>query len=132
MTKHKTKTVQDVMTPDPVTLPLSASLVDAAKTMRDMGIGDVVVVDGEEVLGIVTDRDIVVRGLADGREPRSTTLIDICSRELRTVSPDDQVGTAVRLMRAGACRSWRAVAPWASSRWVTWRSSRIVARRWPT
>jgi CBS domain-containing protein len=108
MAKHKT--VQDVMTPDPITLPLSASLVDAAKTMRDMGIGDVVVVDGEEVLGIVTDRDIVVRGVADGRDPRSTTLIDISSRELTTVSPDDQVGTAVRLMRENAIRRLPVVA----------------------
>jgi len=102
MAKHKT--VQDVMTLDPITLPPSASLIDAAKTMRDGGIGDVVVIDGEEVLGIVTDRDIVVRGIADARDPQSTTLIDICSRELTTVSPNDQVGTAVRLMREHAIR----------------------------
>src|SRR5258705_7065488 len=102
MAKHKT--VQDVMTLDPITLPASASLIDAAKTMRDGGIGDVVVIDGEEVLGIVTDRDIVVRGIADARDPQSTTLIDICSRELTTVSPNDQVGTAVRLMREHAIR----------------------------
>ncbi len=108
MAKHKT--VLDVMTPDPITLPLSASLIDAAKTMRDVGIGDVVVVDGDEVLGIVTDRDIVVRGIADGRDAQSTTLIDICSRELTTVSPDDQVGTAVRLMRENAIRRLPVVA----------------------
>ena len=108
MAKHKT--VQDVMTRDPITLPLSAPLIDAAKTMRDVGIGDVVVVDGDEVLGIVTDRDIVVRGIADGRDPQSTTLIDICSRGLTTVSPDDQVGTAVRLMRENANRRLPVVA----------------------
>ncbi len=108
MAKHKT--VQDVMTPDPITLPLSASLIDAAKTMRDVGIGDVVVVDGDEVLGIVTDRDIVVRGIADGCDAQSTTLIDICSRDLTTVSPDDQVGTAVRLMRENAIRRLPVVA----------------------
>jgi len=108
MAKHKT--VQDVMTPDPITLPLSASLIDAAKTMRDVGIGDVVVVDGDEVLGIVTDRDIVVRGIADGLEPQSTTLLDICSRELTTVSPEDHVGTAVRLMRENAIRRLPVVA----------------------
>ena len=108
MAKHKT--VQDVMTPDPITLPLSASLIDAAKMMRDVGIGDVVVVDGDEVLGIVTDRDIVVRGIADGCDAQSTALIDICSRELTTVSPDDQVGTAVRLMRENAIRRLPVVA----------------------
>ena len=108
MAKHKT--VQDVMTPDPITLPLSAPLIDAAKMMRDVGIGDVVVVDGDEVLGIVTDRDIVVRGIADGCDAQSTTLIDICSRDLTTVSPDDQVGTAVRLMRENAIRRLPVVA----------------------
>jgi len=108
MAKHKT--VQDVMTPDPITLPLSAPLIDAAKMMRDVDIGDVVVVDGDEVLGIVTDRDIVVRGIADGCDAQSTTLIDICSRDLTTVSPDDQVGTAVRLMRENAIRRLPVVA----------------------
>jgi CBS domain-containing protein len=102
MAKHKT--VQDVMTRDPITLPPSASLFDAAKTMRESGIGDVVVAGDEELLGIVTDRDIVVRGLAEGRDPNTTTLTDITSRELITVSPDDPIETAVRLIREHAIR----------------------------
>jgi CBS domain-containing protein len=69
-----------------------------------MGIGDVVVADGDEVIGIVTDRDIVVRGLAAGRDPHTTPLMDISSRELTTVSPDEPIGTAVRLMREHAIR----------------------------
>jgi CBS-domain-containing membrane protein len=109
MAKHKT--VQDVMTRGPITLPPSASLLDAAKTMRDMGIGDVVVADGDEVIGIVTDRDIVVRGLAAGRDPHTTPLMDISSRELTTVSPDEPIGNAVRLMREHAIRP-----VWASAR----------------
>ncbi len=100
----KPKFVQDMMTPDPITLPETASLVDAAQKMREAGIGDVVVLDGGAVCGIITDRDIVVRGIADGRDPRSTTLAEVCSRELTTLSPDDQVGTAVRLMREHAVR----------------------------
>jgi CBS domain-containing protein len=102
MAKHKT--VRDVMTRDPITLPPSASLVDAAKTMRERGIGDVVVGDDDELIGIVTDRDIVVRGLAEGRDPHTTTLTDITSRELTTVSPDDTIDTAVRLIREHAIR----------------------------
>jgi CBS domain-containing protein len=102
MAKHKT--VREVMTSDPITLPEAASLVDAAQRMRAAAIGDVVVLDGNQVRGIVTDRDIVVRGIADGRDPRSTTLGEICSRDLTTVSPDDQIGTAVRLLRARAIR----------------------------
>ena len=64
------------------------------------GIGDVVVIDtGEGVRGIVTDRDIVVRGLAEDCDPRTTTLGEIVSRDLTTISPDDSTDTAVRLMR---------------------------------
>jgi CBS domain-containing protein len=100
----KPKFVQDMMTPDPITLPETASLVDAAQKMREAGIGDVVVLDDGAVCGIVTDRDIVVRGIAEGRDPRSTTLAEVCSRELTTLSPDDQVGTAARLMREHAVR----------------------------
>jgi len=96
--------VQNVMTPDPVTQPQSASLLDAARKMREAGIGNVVVLDGETVCGIVTDRDIVVRGIANGRDPRSTTLADVCSRNLTTLSPEDQIETAVRLMREHAIR----------------------------
>jgi CBS domain-containing protein len=102
MAKHKT--VQDVMTRDPVILPPSASLVDAAKTMREGGIGDVVVGDDDELIGIVTDRDIVIRALAEDRDPHTTTLVDITSRELTTVSPDDTIDTAVRLIREHAIR----------------------------
>jgi CBS domain-containing protein len=102
MAKHKT--VRDVMTRDPLTLPPSASLFDAAKTMRESGIGDVVVAGDEELIGIVTDRDIVVRGLAEGRDPHTTTLTDVTSRELITVSPDDPIETAVRLIREHAIR----------------------------
>ena len=102
MTQHKT--VQEMMTPDPITLPQTASLVDAALTMRDAGIGAVVVLEGQNVCGILTDRDIVVRGIADGCDPRSTSLRDICSRDLSTLSPTDQFGTAVRLMRERAIR----------------------------
>jgi len=102
VTKHET--VQDVMTPDPITLPETAVIVDAARKMREVGIGDVVVLHGETVCGIVTDRDIVVRGVAEERDPRSTTLGEICSRELRTLSPNDQIGMAVRLMREHAIR----------------------------
>jgi len=100
----KDKTIREVMTSDPITLPETASLVDAAQRMRAAAIGDVVVLDGTRVCGIVTDRDIVVRGIADGRDPSSTTLGEICSRDLTTVSPDDKIGTAVRLLRARAIR----------------------------
>jgi CBS domain-containing protein len=102
VTSHRT--VAEMMTPDPIALPQAASVFDAAQKMRDASIGNVVVLDGQKVCGIVTDRDIVVRAVADGLDPRVTKLADICSRDLTTLSPENDVGTAVRLMREYAVR----------------------------
>jgi CBS domain-containing protein len=105
MTKHR-ETVADVMTADPVMMPASASILAAAQKMRSAAIGDVLVLDddGGKILGIVTDRDMVVRAIAEGLDPRVNTLDQICSRTLTTVSPDDSIETAERLMREKAIR----------------------------
>jgi len=98
--------IRDVMSPRPKVLPADATVTEAALLMRDEDIGTVIVVegDGDSLFGILTDRDIVVRGLAEERDPLQTRIGDICSRELTTVSPDDGVGHAVRVMRAKAVR----------------------------
>jgi CBS domain-containing protein len=96
------QSIREVMTPDPVTLPATASLEEAARRMKDEDIGDVLVVEGDVLRGIVTDRDIVIRGLAEGRA--SARLGDICSGELIALLPDDSVNDAVRLMREHAVR----------------------------
>jgi CBS domain-containing protein len=95
---------REVMTPAPVALRADTSLVEAARKMRDQGIGTVLIHDGHRLCGLVTDRDIVVRAIAVGRSPAATTLADICTEELVTVGPDETAGTAVRLMRANAVR----------------------------
>lgn len=97
-------TVRDVMTPDPVTLKAQAPVVEAAKKMKERDIGAVIVLDGDEVCGVVTDRDLVVRVIADGRDPRGVRLHDVCSRELASVSPDDDLTRAGKLMRERAVR----------------------------
>lgn len=99
-----TKTLRDVMSTNPVTLPASATLLDAAKRMRDDDIGDVIVLDGDRVAGIVTDRDIVVRAMAEGRDPQSCTVRDVCSSDVATLSPDDTIKRAVDLMKQKAIR----------------------------
>ena len=100
-----TQKVREVMTSHPVTLTPGASLIDAAKQMRDGDIGDVLVVDGDGRLrGIVTDRDIVVRALADGREGYATTVGEVCSPDPVTVGPEDDADRAVQLMRERAVR----------------------------
>ena len=96
--------IRDVMTDSPCAVNVTASITVAARAMRENDIGDIIVLDGDRLYGILTDRDIVVRGLADDKDPRTTAVGEICSRELTTVQPSDSVGTAVRLMRERALR----------------------------
>jgi CBS domain-containing protein len=93
------QTVRDVMTSDPATVESSASAVEAAAAMRDNDIGAIVVTDGDQACGIVTDRDIVVRAVADGRDPGELKVEEICTTEVATLSPDDPVERAVAEMR---------------------------------
>ena len=97
-------TVRDVMTLGPVTLEATTSVPEAAHKMKERDIGDVIVLDGDRLCGMVTDRDIVVRALAEDRDPNATNLGEICSRELVTVSPGDDLTVAGRLMREKAVR----------------------------
>lgn len=97
--------VREVMTPDPLVLRKSASVLDAARAMADANVGPVLVVDrNNDLCGVVTDRDIVVRALATARKLDSTALGDMCTEETATVSPADSVGDAIRLMREHAVR----------------------------
>lgn len=98
------QTVREVMTPCPRALGPSATVLEAAEVMRASDIGDVVIVDNGRLCGILTDRDIVVRALALGSDPARTRVGDVCSRDLTTVSPDESLGQAVRLMREKAIR----------------------------
>lgn len=96
--------LSEVMTPNPVVLPAKASVLDAAREMQSSDIGDVLVLDGEQVCGIITDRDLVVRALAEGLDPLNTRLADICTRDVVSLTPTDTVGDAVKLMREHAIR----------------------------
>ncbi|MFE0582241.1 CBS domain-containing protein [Streptomyces sp. NPDC058874] len=99
-----TRRVHEVMTRNPVAVERLTSLAEAARVMRDAGIGDVLVVDQGRLCGIVTDRDLVVRGMAEDRDPAETTVHAVCSTEPLTVGPDDHVDEAVDLMRRHALR----------------------------
>jgi CBS domain-containing protein len=99
-----TQTVRDVMTTNVVYLPSEATLAEAARTMREQEIGDVVVADGPALTGLVTDRDIVVRAVAERFDPAATTIGEIVSRDLVTVRPEDSIHSAALLMRDRAVR----------------------------
>ena len=93
--------VRDVMTKNPVALPGSTSLVEAAQAMKERNIGNVLVVDsnaGEKLIGLVTDRDIVIRGIAEDHDPNDTTLEEIASKDLTSVSAEDDLDQVVQDM----------------------------------
>ena len=98
------KKVSDVMTDKPETVEPSDSATDAAKKMKEADTGALLVTDDDELKGIVTDRDIVVRVVAEGRDPRATRIEDVASHDLTAVSPDDPVERAVQLMRERSVR----------------------------
>lgn len=105
------KYVRDLMNKQPIRLEASASASDAARQMKRANIGAVIVEEDGRACGIVTDRDIVVRAIADGKNPATTPLSDICSSVLATVSPDDSLDQAVEVMREKAIRRVLVVDP---------------------
>jgi CBS domain-containing protein len=94
------ETVREVMTRDPTTLDSSRTIADAARAMRDGDFGALIVTEGDSVQGIVTDRDIVVRAVADGLDPDSTQLGEVASEQLEALSPGDSIDDAVAKVRA--------------------------------
>ena len=90
--------VRDVMTPGPIGVDYYQSIGEAARTMRDWGVGAVLVVRNESLYGLVTDRDLVVRAVAEARgadEPVGP----LSSANLIGVDADADVSEAMRLMR---------------------------------
>ena len=96
--------IQDVMTRTTRTLAPEAPVQEAARIMAEDDIGAVVIVSGDQVSGIVTDRDIVVRGIAEGRDPSECTVGEVATGDVVTVAPTDTVGTVVDLVRDKAIR----------------------------
>jgi CBS domain-containing protein len=92
------KRVKDAMTSEVKTATPSQSLTDAAKLMKQEDVGSVPVVDGDRLVGLLTDRDIVVRGIAEGSDPHAVQVGAIASRDVVTVRPDDDLDEALRLM----------------------------------
>ncbi|GGK75034.1 CBS domain-containing protein [Streptomyces flaveus] len=96
--------VREVMTPGVVTVRPDASLVEAAQLMRAHDIGDVLVSGEHSVLGVLTDRDIALRAVADGVDPLTVSAHAVCTPNPVVVGPEDAVSAAVELMREHAIR----------------------------
>jgi CBS domain-containing protein len=92
------KRVRDVMTPGVRTVTPSQSLAEAADVMKREDVGSVPVVEEGRLAGIVTDRDIVTRAVAERRDPQSVKVDEVASRELVTVEPEQDLDEALALM----------------------------------
>lgn len=92
------------MTPGAVNCGVMDTAADAARMMKQQSIGDVIVLDDGKLCGMVTDRDIVVRVIAEGRDAERTPLRDICTNDLAIVAPGDDAKHAVQLMTERAVR----------------------------
>jgi CBS domain-containing protein len=93
------ESIREVMTPDPRTVGPLDTVADAARAMAQDAIGAVLVVENGRVTGIVTDRDIVVRAVAPGRDPAKTPITEVFSHHPATLTADQTVDDALRLVR---------------------------------
>jgi CBS domain-containing protein len=99
------ETIREVMTPDPACVKADDLLIDAAKSMSQGDFGAVVVVnDDGSVRGILTDRDIVVRAVAESKDPAATVVSEVFTTEPTTLSPDDSLDEAVNALRESHVR----------------------------
>jgi len=97
-------TIRDLMTPDPATCTPDAGLEEVARMMRDHDTGVIPVVEGGRPVGVVTDRDMVVRLVAEGTCPLESKARDAMSPDVLAVRPGDQLDEAARLMKENQVR----------------------------
>jgi CBS domain-containing protein len=92
------KAIREVMTSNPCTIDSDKPVSHAAKMMRDEDVGLAPIVEGDRLVGTLTDRDIAVRVVAEGRDPESTPVKDVASTDIVTVDPGQDLDEALRLM----------------------------------
>jgi CBS domain-containing protein len=98
------ESVRDVMSTDLKSVEPGASIAEAAKQMRDSDVGAIPVIDDGELKALLTDRDIVVEVVAEGKDPDDVKVDDIASKDLTTLEPDASIDDALRTMRENKVR----------------------------
>lgn len=101
---HASRNIRDVMTSNPKTVSEKDSVFDVARIMRDQDTGVVPVVDGKKIIGMVTDRDIVVRAVADGKDLKSCRVNEVMTRQVRTVKDDASIREVLDMMSGAQIR----------------------------
>src|SRR5437763_15196187 len=92
------KTIRDLMTKNPCAIDADKPIAYAAKMMRDEDVGLAPIVEGEKLIGTLTDRDIAIRVVAEGKDPDRTKTRDVATTRLVTVDPQQDLDEALRLM----------------------------------
>jgi CBS domain-containing protein len=98
------KKIQEVMTANPCSIDADKPVSYAAKMMKDEDVGFAPIVEGDKLIGTVTDRDIAMKVVAEGRDPQSTTVREIASTNLVTIDPQQDLDEALRLMASNQIR----------------------------
>jgi CBS domain-containing protein len=91
--------LKEIMSHNVEAVSTESTLMAAANTMARLDIGFVPVLDGGQVVGVVTDRDIIVRAVAEGRDPNTTSVGDVMTKGLETLSPEEEVEQAAKIMK---------------------------------
>jgi CBS domain-containing protein len=92
------QSIKDVMTSDPCTIDAGKSVAYAAKMMRDEDVGLAPIVEGDKLIGMLTDRDIAIRVVAEGRNPDQVTVAEVSSQQVVTIDPQQDLDEALRIM----------------------------------
>ena len=104
MANDNSRHVRDVMTANPECVSEKDSIRDVARIMKDQDTGVVPVVDGKRIIGMITDRDIVVRGLAEGKDLANVRVNELMTKSVRSVREDATVTEALELMSGAEIR----------------------------
>jgi CBS domain-containing protein len=98
------KTIRDLMTENPCAIDADKPVAYAAKMMRDEDVGLAPIVEGEKLVGTLTDRDITVRVVAEGKDAQTTTVREVATTRLVTIDPNQDLDQALRLMAQNQVR----------------------------
>jgi CBS domain-containing protein len=98
------KTIRELMTDNPCSIDADKPVAYAAKMMRDEDVGLAPIVEGQKLIGTLTDRDIAIRVVAEGKDPQTTTVREVATTSLVTIDPDQNLDEALQLMAKNQVR----------------------------
>jgi CBS domain-containing protein len=90
--------IKDVMSSNPCSIDAEKSVAYAAKMMREEDVGLAPIVEGDKLIGMLTDRDIAIRVVAEGRNPDQVKVADVASKQVVTIDPQQDLDEALRIM----------------------------------